>query len=226
MAVKNSTRAENGAKHHDDNKRVSAILRTLKKTYPDATCELNFQNPLQLLIATILAAQCTDARVNQLTPALFKKYKTARDFAEAEPEELEEDIRSTGFYRQKTKSIINACGELIEKHKGKVPANMDAMVALPGVGRKTANVVLGTAMGIPTGIVVDTHVKRVSWRLELTGRKNPDKIEKDLMAVVPEKRWISFGHEMTLHGRRVCLARKPRCMTCPLEKHCPKRDVP
>ena len=201
------------------------VFAMLEESHPEATCSLHFSTPLELTVAVVLSAQCTDARVNQLTPALFKKYKTARDFAGAEPEELEEDIRSTGFYRQKTKSIINACGELAGKHKGKVPASMDAMVALPGVGRKTANVVLGTAMGIPTGIVVDTHVKRVSWRLELTGQKNPDKVEKDLMAVVPEKRWISFGHEMTLHGRRVCLARKPRCMTCPLEKHCPKRDV-
>jgi len=200
------------------------ILSILAKTYPEARCFLDFKNPLQLLIATILAAQCTDARVNQVTPALFKKYPTAKDFATARPEELEQDIRSTGFFRQKTKSIIAVCKELAEKHKGQVPADIDILTNLRGVGRKTANVVLGTAMGLPTGIVVDTHVKRLAFRMGLSEETDPEKIERDLMKVVPEDQWIDFGHRMTEHGRKICVARKPKCEICPLDHCCPKKE--
>ncbi len=201
------------------------IGQILKKTYPDAICELNFKTPLELLIATILAAQCTDARVNEVTKALFKKYRSANDYAEAEPQQLEEDIRSTGFFRQKAKSVIGCCREIAERHQGKVPADMDALTRLPGVGRKTANVVLGTALDIATGIVVDTHVKRLSMRMGLSSQTDPEKIERDLMEVVPKESWIAFGHRMTIHGRRVCTARKPQCDTCPLERVCPKIGV-
>jgi endonuclease-3 len=201
------------------------IGQILKKTYPDAICELNFKTPLELLIATILAAQCTDARVNEVTKALFKKYLSANDYAEAEPQQLEEDIRSTGFFRQKAKSVIGCCREIAERHQGKVPADMDALTRLPGVGRKTANVVLGTALDIATGIVVDTHVKRLSMRMGLSSQTDPEKIERDLMEVVPKESWIAFGHRMTIHGRRVCTARKPQCDTCPLERVCPKIGV-
>jgi endonuclease-3 len=202
-----------------------AIGRILKEVYPDATCELNFKTPLELLIATILAAQCTDARVNEVTKTLFTKYRSANDFAKADPEQMEEDIRSTGFFRQKAKSILGCCREIVDRYGGKVPADMDALTRLPGVGRKTANVVLGTAMGIACGVVVDTHVKRLSMRMGLSSQTDPEKIERDLMEAIPKKDWIAFGHQMTLHGRRVCAARKPQCDTCPLERVCPKIGV-
>jgi len=201
------------------------IGQILKKTYPDATCEMNFKTPLELLIATILAAQCTDARVNEVTKTLFKKYRSARDYAEAEPQQLEEDIRSTGFFRQKAKSIIGCCGEIVDRHGGEVPADMEALTQLPGVGRKTANVVLGTALGIASGVVVDTHVKRLSLRMGLSSQTDPEKIERDLMEAIPKENWVAFGHQMTIHGRRVCAARKPQCDTCPLERVCPKIGV-
>jgi len=201
------------------------IGQILKEVYPDATCELNFKTPLELLIATILAAQCTDARVNEVTKTLFKKYRSASDYAEAEPQQLEEDIRSTGFFRQKAKSVIGCCREIVDRHQGKVPADMEALTQLPGVGRKTANVVLGTALGIASGVVVDTHVKRLSMRMGLSSQTDPEKIERDLMEAIPKEDWIAFGHQMTIHGRRVCAARKPQCDTCPLERVCPKIGV-
>lgn len=198
------------------------IGRILKEVYPDATCELNFKTPLELLIATILAAQCTDSRVNEVTKTLFRKYRSASDYAEAEPQQLEEDIRSTGFFRQKAKSVIGCCREIVDRYGGKVPADMDALTQLPGVGRKTANVVLGTALGIASGVVVDTHVKRLSMRMGLSSQTDPEKIERDLMEAIPKEDWVAFGHQMTIHGRRVCAARKPQCDTCPLERVCPK----
>ena len=203
-------------------KKIAAILH---KSYPDPKIALNFSNPLQLLVATILSAQCTDARVNMVTPALFKKYPTARDFAEATQEELEQDIRSTGFYRNKTKSIITCCKALVEKHNGKVPKSMEELVELGGVGRKTANCVLGGAFGINSGVVVDTHVRRVSQRLRLSLNDDPEKIEADLMKLVPQDDWFAFGNTLVWHGRKVCDARKPDCSNCPVQKLCPSAEV-
>lgn len=200
-------------------KKVSAILGMLDELYPAASCSLSSKNPLELLVATVLSAQCTDERVNIVTPGLFKKYPTARDYAQASLEELEEDIRTTGFFHNKAKSIQGACRILEERYGGQVPADMDALVRLPGIGRKTANVILGNAFGIP-GIVVDTHVGRVAQRLGLTAQKDPDKIEQDLMAVIPRERWILFSHQLIQHGRRLCQSRKPRTEICPLRPHC------
>ncbi len=195
----------------DDQKaRTRAIIRKLKKRFPDANCSLTQRSPLQLLVATILSAQCTDARVNIVTKDLFKRYKTTKDFAEADPEELSEIIRSTGFFRNKTKSILGMAQGLLEKHQGKVPRTMDELTKLPGVGRKTANVVLGNAFGIDEGVVVDTHVTRISNRLKLTKHKDAVKIEQDLMRLVPKSDWTLFPHLMILHGRATCQARKPR----------------
>jgi endonuclease-3 len=205
----------------DKKKRARAVIRKLDKRFPDAKCSLSHRSPLQLLVATILSAQCTDARVNIVTKDLFKRYKTARDFAEANPEELSEMIRSTGFYRNKTKSILGMGQALVERHKGKVPETMDELVKLPGVGRKTANVVLGNAFGIDVGVVVDTHVNRITNRLKLTKNKDPVKIERDLMLVVPQKDWTLFPHLMIQHGRAICQARKPRCEECPINTLCP-----
>ena len=205
----------------DKKKRSRAIIRKLRKRFPDAKCSLIHRSTLQLLVATILSAQCTDARVNIVVKDLFKRYKTARDFAEASPEELSELIRSTGFYRNKTKSILGMGQALVERHKGRVPRTMEELVALPGVGRKTANVVLGNAFGIDVGVVVDTHVKRITHRLQLTKHKDPVKIERDLMLVVPQKDWTLFPHLMIQHGRAICQARKPRCEECPINTLCP-----
>jgi endonuclease-3 len=203
--------------------RARKILAVLKKHYADADCSLDYENPLQLLVATILAAQCTDERVNMVTPALFEQYPDAAAFANADPQELQEAIRSTGFYRNKTKSIIGAARRLVDEHGGEVPADMDALLALPGVARKTANVVLGTAFGHNDGVVVDTHVTRLSNRLKLTSHKTNqgDKIEKDLMAVIPQEDWTFFAHALVHHGRAICTARKPDCPNCPLAPHCP-----
>ncbi|MCX7846767.1 MAG: endonuclease III [bacterium] len=201
--------------------RVKRILAALDATYPNATCALHFSNPLELLVATILSAQCTDERVNQITPLLFKKYRTARDYANADPETLMNEIRSTGFYRNKARHIIAMATQLVQRHGGRVPDTMQELVALPGVARKTANVVLGTAMGKAEGIVVDTHVIRLSGRLALSPHKDPVKIERDLMALVPRERWVRFGHQLSAHGRTICLARKPRCNACPLRPDCP-----
>lgn len=210
--------AEEGA-HSGAMEKVRAILPILDDLYPEAHCSLDFRNPLQLLVATILSAQCTDERVNQVTPALFRKYPDARAFAEASLEELEEAVRSTGFFRNKARSIQGCCRILQERFGGDVPARLETLVELPGIGRKTANVILGNSFGIP-GIVVDTHVSRVTQRLGLTRHKDPGKIELDLMALVPEDRWVKFCHQIILHGRQICQARKPRCEICPLRPHC------
>jgi uracil-DNA glycosylase len=204
---------------------VPAIIERLNATYPDARYELNWENPLQLLVATILAAQCTDERVNQVTPALFAKYRDARAFAEARREELEEVVRPTGFYRKKAQAIQEVCRALVERFGGEVPRTMDEMVTLPGVARKTANVVLNTAFRIPSGIIVDTHVARVSPRLGLTEETKPERIERDLMALVPKAEWVQFGPAMVLHGRYTCTAHAPQCPKCVLNDLCPKRGV-
>lgn len=205
-------------------KRVAAILAGLDAAYPNATCELNYSNAFQLLIATILSAQCTDVRVNQVTSELFKKYTKPEDFAYASPAELEKEIRPTGFFRNKTKSIIGASKGLLEKFGGEVPRTMEEILTLPGVARKTGNVVLGTAYGITSGVVVDTHVIRLSLRLDLTRNDDPKKIEQDLMKVIPESKWIKFSHQLIWHGRRVCAARKPKCVNCNLEPICYSKD--
>jgi len=202
-------------------KRLQSIMGALAAAYPKAHCELNFANPLELLISTILSAQCTDTRVNQVTAELFKKYRTAKDYAEADPEKFAMEIRSTGFYRNKAKNIQNACRELVEKHGGQVPASMEELTRLPGVGRKTANVVLGNAFGINAGIVVDTHVARLAGRLGLTKETDPEKIEQALMALVPQKDWTLFSHWLIWHGRRRCSARKPDCANCEIRQWCP-----
>jgi endonuclease-3 len=207
-----------------DPKRVRAILEKLDVAYPHATCALRHDNPFQLLISTILSAQCTDVRVNQVTATLYKKYPSPEAFAYASPNELEQDIRPTGFFRNKTKSIIGTSKKIVEEFHGKVPQTMDELLTLPGVARKTANVVLGTAFGIPSGIVVDTHVQRVSGRLDLTKNTDPKKIEQDLMQIIPQEKWILFAHQLIWHGRRVCVARKPRCIECNLEKICYSKD--
>jgi endonuclease-3 len=204
--------------------RARKIVRQLAELYPDAQCALHHEGPLQLLIATILSAQCTDVRVNMVTPALFARYPTARHFAEAEVGELEAAIQSTGFFRNKARSIIGCCKALVERHGGQVPATMNDLVPLPGVGRKTANVVLGTAFGVP-GITVDTHVRRLSRRMGLTVEDDPEKIESDLMELIPRKEWTMFSHRMIFHGRQVCHARKPNCDDCTLARICPKVGV-
>jgi endonuclease III len=204
--------------------RVRAILENLDAAYPAATCALTHENAFQLLISTILSAQCTDERVNQVTVTLFQKYRSSKDFAYADPKELEQEIRPTGFFRNKTKSIIGASKKIIEKFHGEVPKTMEELLTLPGVARKTANVVLGTAFGIPSGIVVDTHVQRLAGRLDLTKNTDPKKIEQDLMKVIPQEKWILFSHQLIWHGRRVCQARKPKCLECNLERLCYSKD--
>lgn len=205
----------------DAKQRIKPIIRKLKKEYPAATTALDHSEPLQLLVATILSAQCTDARVNLVTKELFKKYRSAADYADANPDVLEQEIKSTGFFRNKTKSIIGMAQALVADHDGEVPASMEELTALPGVGRKTANVVLGNAFGIDEGIVVDTHVKRLSNRLKLTAKSDPVKIEQDLMKIVPRKDWTVFSHLLILHGRKICPARKPKCEVCPVSEFCP-----
>ncbi|MGC1618956.1 MAG: endonuclease III [Candidatus Acidiferrum sp.] len=207
-----------------DPKRVAAILAKLDEAYPDATCELKHENAFQLLISTILSAQCTDVRVNQVAETLYKKYPTPETFAHANPTELEQDVRPTGFFRNKTKSIMGASKAIIETFGGQLPRTMEEMLTLPGAARKTANVVLGTAFGIASGIVVDTHVIRISNRLDLTRNEDPKKIERDLMQVIPKEKWIKFSHQIIWHGRRVCQARKPKCVECNLEKICYSKD--
>ncbi len=203
------------------NERARELARALPKVYPDAHCELDFKTPLQLLIATILSAQCTDKRVNLVTPALFQRYRSAAAFAAAPPAELEKAIQSTGFFRNKTKSIRAATAAIEEKHKGKVPETMAELHALPGVGRKTANVVLGNAFHRDEGVVVDTHVTRLSQRLGLTTQKDPEKIERDLMKLIPQKDWTNWSHWLIWHGRRRCFARKPDCHHCEVLRLCP-----
>jgi endonuclease III len=201
------------------------VVGRLKSEYPDARTELDWTNPLELLVATMLSAQTTDVQVNRVTRSLFAKYRTAEDYAGADPEELEEDIRPTGFYRNKARSLRNMAGALVEEHEGEVPRTMQELVALPGVGRKTANVVLGNAFGVDEGIVVDTHVRRVSGRLGLTQNRDPAKIEQDLMKIVPGEDWTVFSHLLILHGRRTCKARKPDCPNCVLNDICPSAEL-
>ena len=200
--------------------RVKRIVSALSRAYPEARCALVFASPLELLVATILSAQCTDARVNQVTSGLFRKYRSARDYAQAAPAELENDIRSTGFYRNKARAIRACCAALLERHDGMVPRTMEELTALPGVGRKTANLVLAEAFGVP-GITVDTHVTRVTRRLGLTQRTDPDRIEQDLMALLPRDQWNGFSLRVIQHGRAVCKARSPRCHQCVLLQSCP-----
>ena len=201
------------------------VAKLLAEEYPDAACALNFRTPLELLIATILSAQCTDVRVNLVTKELFRRYRSADDYAKADAAELEELIKSTGFFRNKAKSIQGCCRRLVEEFGGKVPRELESLVKLPGVGRKTANVVLGTAYGIASGVVVDTHVARLSWRLGLTKHKDPTKIERDLMSALPAKEWVDFSHRLIHHGRKVCIARRPKCEICRLNKICPRVGV-
>jgi endonuclease-3 len=213
-----------GGRRGTEPRRVRAILEKLDQAYPAATCALEHKNPFQLLISTILSAQCTDERVNQVTRALFQKYPKPEDFAYANPRELEQDIRPTGFFRNKTKSILGASRRIVEKHGGKVPRTMEELLELPGVARKTANVVLGTAYGVASGVVVDTHVQRLARRLDLSKNTDPKKIERDLMQAIPQEKWILFSHQLIWHGRRVCKARKPLCLECNLEKLCYAKD--
>jgi endonuclease-3 len=204
--------------------RIKQILQTFARAYPEAHCALKHRNPLELLIATILSAQCTDERVNMVTRALFEKYRSPQDYAEAPPGVLEEDIRSTGFFRNKAKSIRGACDLILRKFAGKVPDTLPDLIQLPGVARKTANVVLGVAFRKASGIVVDTHVQRFARRLELSPAEDPVKIERDLMVLVPQDQWIRFSHQTILHGRMICKARRPLCATCPLERICPSGE--
>jgi endonuclease-3 len=204
--------------------RVREILQKLDEAYPNVTCALDHETAFQLLISTILSAQCTDERVNQVTKTLFVKYREPRDFAYANAAELEKDIRPTGFFRNKTKSIMGASKKIVEEFGGQVPRTMETLLTLPGVARKTANVVLGTAYGIAVGVVVDTHVTRLSNRLDLSRNADAKKIEQDLMQVVPRDRWILFSHQLIWHGRRVCQARKPKCVECNLESLCYAKD--
>jgi endonuclease III len=222
--AKNRPAARSGTPDPTNPKRVAAILEKLDEAYPQARCELKHANPFQLVISTILSAQCTDVRVNQVTDTLYKKYHDAKSFAYANSAELQQEIRPTGFFRNKTKSIMGASKAIVEKFGSEVPRTMDEMLTLPGVARKTANVVLGTAYGIASGVVVDTHVQRLANRLELTKNEDPKKIEQDLMKILPQDRWIQFSHQLIWHGRRVCVARKPRCVECNLERLCRARD--
>lgn len=205
--------------------RIALVLPILRKLYPDARCSLNFKNPLQLLVATILSAQCTDERVNKVTGLLFKKYRSAGDYAAVPREELEKDIQSTGFFRNKAKSIQAMAQALVDRHGGKVPKTMEELTELAGVGRKTANVVLGNAFDINVGIVVDTHVARISGRLGLTKQTDPVKIERDLMEAVPKEHWTLWPHLLIQHGRALCTARNPKCERCPLLPYCPAGKV-
>jgi endonuclease-3 len=205
----------------DEHARITAILATLDELYPEATCELDFKTPFQLLIATILSAQCTDKRVNMVTPTLFARWPDPQSMAGADPRQLEEVIKSTGFFRNKAKSILGAARALCEDYDGVVPDQMEELLPLPGVARKTANVVLGTAFGKNEGVVVDTHIARLSQRLHLSSESDPVKIERDLMEVLPRDKWTKVGHQLIWHGRRVCFARKPACGACALAPHCP-----
>jgi len=204
--------------------RIRPVIQKLKRRYPDATCALDHRNPLELLVATILSAQCTDARVNIVTRDLFVTYRTAADYAGADPAVLEQLIRTTGFFRNKTKAILGMAQALVRDHGGEVPHSMEALIALPGVGRKTANVVLGNAFGINDGVVVDTHVHRLSRRLRLTAKNDPVKIEQDLMKLVPRREWAQFSHLLIHHGRQICQARAPKCEICPVNTLCPSAE--
>jgi endonuclease III len=204
--------------------RISEILKRLDQTYPDVTCALTHSSAWELLVATILSAQSTDVNVNRVTPELFRKYPTVEAFAALTPEQLEPDVRSTGFFRNKSKSVVGAAKKIVSDFGGKVPDNMRDLLTLPGVARKTANVVLGTWFKKADGVVVDTHVHRISRRLELTKENDPQKIEQDLMKIIPREKWILFSHQIIWHGRKLCYARKPRCVDCPLENLCHAAD--
>jgi endonuclease III len=216
-----STAADVAKKKH-----ARKIVSQLRRTYPDAECALQRETPFQLLVATILSAQCTDERVNLVTPELFRRFPTPQDLAESDQEAVEELIRSTGFFRAKATNLRAMARQLVELHGGELPRNLQDMTALAGVGRKTANVVLGTAFGIASGVVVDTHVKRLSYRLGLTESTNPERIERDLMAVIPNSEWVMLSHRLIHHGRRICTARRPKCLDCPLLKLCPRNGLP
>lgn len=209
----------------DEEARVMKIIDLLEKEYPDAKTALSYSSPLELLVATMLSAQCTDKRVNAVTRSLFKKYKNAKDYADADLEELEEDVRPTGFYRNKARNIKKSCQVLVEKFNSQVPETMDKMIELSGVARKTANIVLSNAYGVLEGIAVDTHVRRLSQRLGLTRNKNPDKIERDLMEIVPRSHWKRITDLLIFHGRNICVARKPKCGLCVLNKICPSAFI-
>ncbi len=223
MATKTTTR--NTAPDPELKKRAGRIYRKLAKTYPEAKCALNHRNPYELIVATILSAQCTDERVNMTTPALFKKYPTPAKLAAAKQPDVEKIVKSCGFYRNKAKSIRGAAQGIVNDHNGEVPDTMEALLKLPGVARKTANVVLGNAFDINEGVVVDTHVKRLSNRMGLTTNTTPDKIEQDLMPLVPQKNWTMLSHLLIWHGRRTCPARKPDCENCPVADDCPRVGV-
>jgi len=207
-------------------KRALKIARALEKAYPDAVCALSHEDPYQLLVATILSAQCTDERVNMVTPELFRRYPTPEKLARSSQADVERIIKSTGFFRAKTTSLRGMAAALVKEHKGQMPRTMDELMKLPGVGRKTANVLLGTAFGIATGVVVDTHVKRIAYLLGLTKHTNPEKIEQDLMMLLPATEWVNFSHRLIHHGRRICIARRPKCPECPLLKLCPRVGLP
>jgi endonuclease III len=222
----NGTKARASARNYHPRapERVSEILKRLDRLYPEVTCALAHKSAWELLVATILSAQSTDVRVNMVTPELFKKYPTVQEFAKLEPQLLEPEIRSTGFFRNKSKSVVGAAKMIVSEFGGKVPENMQDLLALPGVARKTANVVLGTWFKVADGVVVDTHVHRISRRLELTKNEDPKKIEEDLMQVIPRERWILFSHQVIWHGRKLCIARSPKCADCPLESICHAED--
>ena len=222
MATKSATAKPRNAAERKA--RIAKILEHLDEMYPNVTCELHHGNAWQLLVATILSAQCTDKRVNMVTPGLFKKYPDIRDFAAVSPEELGEDIKSTGFYNNKAKSVIGAAKRVLSEFGGVVPQTMEEMLTIPGAARKTANVVLGTVYGIASGVVVDTHVQRISRRLDLTTEEDPVKIEKDLTKILPQSRWILFSHQMIHHGRRLCMARNPQCGDCAINPLCYAKD--
>jgi len=209
----------------DQKKRMRQVIRLLRKQHPGAKCSLNYTNPLELLIATILSAQCTDERVNIVTADLFRKYRTCKDYLNASPADLEHEIHSTGFFRNKTKSIQGACRVIDEKYDGRVPNKMEELLALPGVARKTANVVLGNAFGIASGVVVDTHVARLTQRLGFTTHTQPEKIEQDLIGLVPKKDWVDLPHLLIAHGRKICKARAPLCADCGVEPLCPSSTL-
>jgi len=213
------------AKRLAPEKRIGEILKRLKKAYPEAKCSLNYSSPFELLVATILSAQCTDERVNKVTKTLFQKYRQPADYLAVVEEELQNDVRTTGFFRNKTRSIRGACQKILDEFKGNVPATMDELLTLPGVARKTANVVMGNAYNTASGVVVDTHVGRIAQRLKLTRQTVPEKIENDLMKLVPKKDWVKFSHIVILHGRAVCKAIKPDCPGCVLSSVCPSSTV-
>lgn len=207
-------------------KRALPIARALARAYPDAVCALHHKNPFQLLAATILSAQCTDERVNLVTPELFRRFPTPEKLAQASQTDVEQIIQSTGFFRSKAQSLRGMAQKLVSEHAGELPRTVELLTELPGVGRKTANVLLGTAFGIATGVVVDTHVKRIAYLLGLTRHTQPEKVEQDLMRLLPRKEWVNFSHRLIHHGRRICIARRPKCLECPLLRLCPRVGLP